>query len=69
MRTHEQIEKKVKKLERKLKLLNKYKDGISFDTSNTNISASDYISYEKEIKYVDGQLKAIYWLLNGDRYE
>lgn len=64
MRTNEQIEKKVKRLERKLKLLNKYKDQVKFDVSNASIPASDYISYEKEVKYVEGQLKTIYWLLD-----
>ena len=66
MRTHEQVEKKVKKLERKLKLLNKYKDEVNFDVSNASIPASDCISYEQEIKYVEGKLKAISWLLDED---
>lgn len=66
MRTHEQIEKKIKKLERKLKLLIKYKDEVNFDVSNFNIPASDCVSYEKEIKYVEGQLKAIRWMLDED---
>lgn len=66
MRTHEQIEKKIKKLERKLKLLNKYKDEVNFDVSNASIPSSDCVSYEKEIKYVEGQLKSISWLLDED---
>lgn len=67
MRTNEQIEKKVKKLERKLKILNKYKDKVNFDVSNAGIPASDYMSYEKEIKYVEGQLKVISWLLDEEQ--
>lgn len=66
MRTNEQIEKKVNNLERKLKLLNKYKDQVNFDASNASIPASDYINYEKEIKYVEGQLKTISWLLDEE---
>ena len=66
MRTHEQIEKKIKKLERRLKLLNKYKDEVSFDVSNASVPVFDYINYEKEIKHVEGQLKSISWLLDED---
>lgn len=66
MRTPKQIEKKVKKLERKLKILHKYREDVNFDVSNFSIPASDCVHYEKEIKYVEGQLKAIYWLLDED---
>ena len=68
MRTSEQIEKKLNKLERRLKLLNKYKDEINFGTSNAKIPASDYLSYEKDIRFVEGQIKAIYWVIDGDSY-
>lgn len=64
MRTPEQIEKKVKKLERKLKLLHKYLESINFDVSNYSIPASEYEQVRKLIKYVEGQLKAISWLMD-----
>jgi len=63
MRTSEQIEKKVKKLERKLKKLHKYLENVNFDVSNYNIPASDCVAYRKEIKYIEGQLKGISWLM------
>lgn len=67
MRTHEKIEKKVKKLERKLKLLNKYKDEVNFDVSNFSIPSSTCAEYDKDIKFVEGQLKTIYWLLDEEK--
>lgn len=66
MRTYEQIEKKVKKLERKLKILRKALKDVNFDVSNFSIPASDGVEYRKEIIYVEGQLKAISWLLDED---
>ena len=63
MRTHEQIEKKVKKLERKLKLLNKYKDEVNFDVSNFSIPSATSDMYDKDIRFLEGQLKAIRWML------
>ena len=66
MRTFEQIEKKVKKLERKLKILHKYKDEINFDVSNFSIPAATCDLYDKDIKFVEGQLKAIRWILDED---
>ena len=67
MRTSEQIEKKVKKLERKLKTLHKYLENVNFDVSNYSIPASDCVAYRKEIKYIEGQLKAISWLMGEDK--
>jgi len=67
MRTSEQIEKKVKKLERKLKKLHKYLENVNFDVSNYNIPASDCVAYRKEIKYIEGQLKGISWLMDGGK--
>ena len=66
MRTHEQIEKKIKKLERKLKLLIKYKDEVNFDVSNFRILAATCDMYDKDIRFVEGQLKAIRWMLDED---
>ena len=58
MRTPEQIEKKLKKLERKFRILHKYREDVNFDVSNFSIPASDCVHYEKEIKYVGGSIKS-----------
>lgn len=66
MRTPEQIKKKICKLERRLKLLHKYRDEINYDVSNISISSSTYDAYTRDIEYVRGKLNGIKWLLDQE---
>ena len=66
MRTPEQIKKKISKLERRLKLLHKYRDEINYDVSNISVSSSTYDEYTRDIEYVRGKLNGIKWLLDQE---
>ena len=42
-------------------------DEFIIDVSNYSIPASDCVAYRKEIKYIEGQLKGISWLMGEDK--
>ena len=67
MRTLEQIQKKKAKLERKLKLLYKYRDKINFTNAyDVRASSSEYEEYNKEIMLVEGKIMSLSWVLDED---
>lgn len=58
MRNEEQIKKKISKIERRLKLLHKYRDiPASYRTYDS------YEEYTKEIEFYNGKLKSLWWVL------
>ena len=59
MRTEDQIKKNISKIERRLKLLYKYRD------IPTSYRADDsYEEYTKEIEFYKGKLRALEWVLD-----
>lgn len=59
MRTEDQIKKKISKIERKLKLLHKYRDiPASYRADDS------YEDYTKEIEFYKGKLKSLEWVLD-----
>ena len=64
MRTVAQIKKKVFKLERRLKLLYKYRESVNFmNPSNLRSSSSEYDEYTKDILNIEGKIKSLKWVL------
>lgn len=67
MRTVAQIKKKVFKLERRLKLLYKYRESVNFmNPSNLRSSSSEYDEYTKDILNIEGKIKSLKWVLDEE---
>lgn len=67
MRTDEQIHKKLHKLERRLKLLYKYRESVNFmNPSNSRSSSSEYEDYTKYILNIEGKVKMLRWVLDEE---
>ena len=67
MRTVDQIKKKIVKLERRLKLLYKYRHEVNFtNASNVISSSSEYEDYTKDILNTEGKIKMLKWVLDED---
>ena len=67
MRTVAQIKKKVFKLERRLKLLYKYRESVNFmNPSNLRSSSSEYDEYTKDILNIEGKIKMLKWVLDEE---
>ena len=69
MRTVAQIKKKVFKLERRLKLLYKYRESVNFmNPSNLRSSISEYDEYTKDILNIEGKIKikSLEWVLDEE---
>ena len=67
MRTDEQIHKKLHKLERRLKLLYKYRESVNFmNPSNLRSSSSEYDEYTKDILNIEGKIKSLKWVLDEE---
>ena len=65
MRTVAQIKKKVFKLERRLKLLYKYRESVNFmNPYNLRSSSSEYDEYTKDILSIEGKIKSLKWVLD-----
>ena len=59
MRTEDQIKKKISKLERRLKLLDKYKSNVNFDVLNVSIPVSDHEAYQRDIERIKGKIHSL----------
>lgn len=67
MRTIDQIKKKVVRLERRLKLLYKYRESVNFmNPSNSRSSSSEYEDYTKDILNTEGKIKMLKWVLDEE---
>jgi len=67
MRTVAQIKQKVFKLERRLKLLYKYRESVNFmNPSNLRSSSSEYDEYTKDILNIEGKIKSLKWVLDEE---
>lgn len=67
MRTVAQIKKKVFKLERRLKLLYKYRESVNFmNPSNLRSSSSEYDEYTKDILNTEGKIEMLKWVLDEE---
>ena len=59
MRVEDQIKKKISKIEKRLKLLYKYRDiPASYRTDDS------YEEYTREIEFYNGKLKSLEWVLD-----